>query len=216
MAAYSFSRNGQPTGKAGYRVAYSAGGSATDPHAATINGRPEVIWELVRGNGSGLLQSSVWHPYQPPDLATRLGLNIGNLLGNIAFVLFGSLAFGGAFAALNLLAIAALCLLWFPTGRLLPRGLAWTGYAIALTGGLLWLFARAPDPPSGIFIISGLGWPYGLLAAVGGGFVAWWTGRWFFARQEAVFRAVSMAAAGFYFVAVMYAVIFIEGQIGKI
>jgi hypothetical protein len=216
MAAYGFNRSGQPAVPAGYRIAYSAGGSATDPHAATVDGRPVVIWELIRGNGSGLLQSSVSHPYQPPDLATRLGLNVGNLYGNIAFVILGSLVFGAAFAAINLLAIGALCLLWFPLGRLLPRRLAWPSYAIALTLGLLWLFARQPDPPSGIFIISGLGWPYGLIAALGGGFVAWWAGRWPFTRQDAVFRAASMATTGFYFVAVMYAVIFIEGQIGKI
>jgi ABC-type dipeptide/oligopeptide/nickel transport system permease subunit len=216
MAAYGFNRSGQPAGPTGHRIDYSAGGSATDPHAATINGRPEVIWELIRGNGSGLLQSSVWHPYEPPDLATRLGLNIGTLYGNIAFVIFGSLAFGAAFAAINLLAIAVLCLLWFPLGSLLPRRFAWPAYAAALTLGLLWLFARHADPPSGILIISGLGSPYGLLAALSGGFVAWWSGRWFFARQDALFRAASMAVTGFYFVAVMYAVVFIEGQIGKI
>jgi peptide/nickel transport system permease protein len=216
VAAYGFNRKGQAVAPAGYRIAYSAGGSATDPHGATVHGRPVVIWELIRGNGSGLLQSSVSHPYQPPDLATRLGLNIGNLYGNIAFVVFGSLAFGAVFAVINLLAIAVLSVLWFPLGRLLPRRLAWPAYAVVLTLGLLWLFARQPDTPSGVFIISGLGWPYGLIAALGGGFVAWWAGRWFFARQDAVFRAVSMAATGFYFVAGMYAVIFIEGQIGKI
>jgi peptide/nickel transport system permease protein len=216
MAAYPFNQRGRPVGTAGYRIAYSAVGSATDPHASTINGRPAVIWELIRGNGSGLLASSVSRPYQPPDLATRLGLNIGNLYGNIAFVTFGSLAFGAAFTAVNLLAIAVLCLLWFPLGRLLPRRFAWPAYGIALTLALLWLFARHPDPPSGIFIISGLAWPYGMIAALGGGFIACWAGHWFFARQDAVFRAASMATSGLYFVAVMYAVLFIEGQIGKI
>jgi peptide/nickel transport system permease protein len=215
LAAYSFNRKGEATGLAGERVTYTGGGSATDPHASTIRGQPVVIWLMNRA-GSGVLESSMRHLYRPPDLATHLGLNIGNLYGNIAFVIFGSLAFGAVFVAINLLAIAVLCLLWLPLGRFLPRRQAWPGYAIALALGLLWLFARHPDPPSGILIISGLGSPYGLIAALGGGFVAWWAGRWFFARQDSLFRAASMAMSGFYFVAVMYAVTFIEGQIGKI
>jgi peptide/nickel transport system permease protein len=215
MAAYPFDARGRPASVAGERVAYDGGGDATLPHAGLVNGCPAVLWEKVRLAGA-VAESSLSHPYTGPDLLTRLGLNIGPLWQNLAFVLFGALALGIGIATINLVPAVVLALLSLLLRRLVPRFWLWPAYALLVTVVLLLLFARSANPPSFIIVISGLASPYGLIAALGGGVLSWWSGRSFFRHQDDLFRAAYMALSGFAFVAGMYAVTVLEAQIGRI
>jgi ABC-type dipeptide/oligopeptide/nickel transport system permease subunit len=215
MASFPFNARGQPTGLSGERIAYDGGGDATLPHAGLVDGRPTVLWQKVRLTG-GETEAVRFHPYQAPDLLTHLGLNIGPLWQNIGFLLIGAIGLGIGIATINLLTAAVLALLSIPILRSLPRFWAWPAYALLITLVLLALFARTANPPPFILIITNLAFPYGLVAALGGGALAWWAGRSFFRRQDDLFRAVSMALTGVAFVGAMYALIVLEGQIGRI
>lgn len=215
MAVYHFNRNGVLANPSPERVSYDAGGLAQQPSAAAVRGRPQMIWARV-GATTASLESASSHPFRGPDLLTRLGLNIGNIWGNIAFVTFGALALGVGLIAINLLLILALALLSIPLRRVVPYYWLVPAYAVVLGVTLLLLFAPYPNPPAVVLVISGLGAPYGLWAALGGTALAAWAGWFPFRRQDSLFRAISMTITGFYFVSVMYAVIFIEGQIGRI
>lgn len=214
LAAYRFGPRGTGIGEP-QRVSYEGGGDVTDPQAATVKGRPVVIWDKVRGMDAVLIASR-WHPRQAPDLLTRFGLNVGNPVANVLFLTLGALTIGVGIAAINLLAILVLALAYVLLRRLFPRDIAWPAYAAVLAVALLWLFGRGGGAPPVVFVISGLAPPYGLLAAAVGAAVAWWAGRMLYGRQDALFRAISMAATALYVVAVLYAVVFVEGQIGRI
>jgi hypothetical protein len=215
MAVYYFDRNGTVSNPLPERLSYDAGGLAQQPAAMAVGGRPSVMWAKVR-QSTALLQSASAHAFRGPNLLTQLGLNIGNVWGNIAFVTFGALTLAVGLVAINLLVIVALALLSIPLRRIVPYRHLVPAYTVVLGLALLALFALHPNPPAFVLVISGLDAPYGLWAALGGTFLAGWAGWFLYRRQDALFRAISMAMTGFYFVSVMYAVIFIEGQIGRI
>jgi hypothetical protein len=203
-------------GRAGapQRVNYDGGGKAANPRAQSVRGRPLVIWQKVRGDGASL-EGTAYHPRQPPELLTRLGLNVGSLWGNIALVLFGSVAGGIALTVVNVFLLLPLAVVWLLVRRL-PPAVRWPLYLAAIAALLAWIFARSGSLPGYVLVISALGVPYDWLAVAGAVFVSAWSGHYLLSRQESGMRATAMALIALLVVAAMYAVIFIQGQITKI
>ncbi|HZS93294.1 MAG TPA: ABC transporter permease [Chloroflexota bacterium] len=205
------------------RVSYDPGGDADYPVAGTVAGKPRVVWEHVTANNA-ILEAATRGPYRPPDLPTRLGLNIGPAWVNILLLLAGALAGGALVAAFNAVLIAILVALWFPVSWIAPRRLRWPVYLVVIAAVLWWVFIDQAVLPSWIIFISGLGAPTGwfgerlaaILAVAGGVFVAGWAGRYLWPRQETIFRAVLMAFASVYVVGILAALIYIQGQIQQV
>jgi hypothetical protein len=196
------------------RVNYDGGGKAANPHAQSVRGHPLVIWQKVRGDGAALV-GTAYHPSRPPGLLTRLGLNVGNLWGNIALVLFGSLAGGIALTVINVFLLLPLAAVWLLVRRL-PGGVRWPLYLAAIAALLAWIFARSGSLPGYVLVITALGVPYDWLAVAGAMFVSAWSGHYLLGRQESGLRATAMALIALFVVAAMYAVTFIQGQITKV
>jgi hypothetical protein len=195
-------------------VNYEGGGSVANPHATTVSGRRSIIWERFRLYSSQIM-GTTYHPHAPPDLLTQLGLNVGSLWGNLALVIFGSLGGGIALALINIYLLVPLILVWLLVRRL-PSLLRWPVFLTAIAGLLTYVFALRSPLPSYVLVVTAFGYPYAWLAVAGAVFVSGWSGRYLFARQEGAMRAMAMAMLALYFVAVMYAVMYIEGQIGRI
>jgi len=213
LVASEFSGQGLPLGQE--RVNYDAGGSIANPQAGRAGRRPVIIWEKVRLRSTSTLVGTAYHRFAPPDLLTRLGLNLGALWGNIALVLFGSLGAGLALTLVNVYLLVPLIVVWLLIRRLPPR-FRWPLFLAAIALLLAWIFALGPTVPDYVLVMTTLGVPSAWLAVAGGVLVAAWSGRHFLFRQESALRATAMALIALYFVAIMYAVIYIEGQIGKI
>jgi len=213
LVASGFSGQGLPLDQE--RVNYDAGGSIANPQAGRVGKRPVIIWEKVRLRSTSTLVGTAYHHFAPPDLLTRLGLNLGALWGNIALVLFGSLGAGLALTLVNVYLLVPLIVVWLLIRRLPPR-FRWPLFLAALALLLAWIFALGPTVPDYVLVMTTLGVPSAWLAVAGGVVVAGWAGRYFLFRQESALRATAMALIALYFVAIMYAVIYIEGQIGRI
>lgn len=209
-----FDSNGTPVGQP-QRVAFDGGGSAANPHAATINGRAVVVWQRVRSAVADL-EGTAYRPFTPPDLITRLGLNVGSLWGNIGLVVVGALAGGFALAIINVFLLLLLLLLWLPIGRLFGRRLRWWIFTAVIGLVLAWLFGSGAAPPGIVVVIGALGSPGGWVAVLGGVFAALWVGQFIVRRQDAIFRAAAMALASLYVIGALYAVIFIQSEITRI
>lgn len=215
MGALGVNVHGHATTPEPERVAYDGGGAAVDPHAGVGGGGPMVIWQKVR-SGTAALEGTAYHPAQPPDLLTHLGLNIGNVWANIGVVILGALTLGVGITAINLGPILVLALLRLAAGRVVPGRYAWPAYVVLLAIVFIWFFALSASPPPFVLFTLTLPWPYTWAMAAGAILASWWVGRTLFRRQETAFRAMSMATVGFYVPAVLYAVLFIEGQLGRI
>lgn len=192
------------------RVAYTGGGGAANPVAVG----KAVFWELA-GFSHNWLQGTVYHVAQPPDLLTRFGLNIGNPWQNLALLLFGSLGGGLLLALINLYLLLPLALLWLVL-RGLPARVRWPLFLAALASLLALLFALPAQVPAYVLVITSLGFPTNWLAVAAGVFIAGWAGHFLLAHQERATRAFATAFLGLYILAVLYAVVFIQGQIGQI
>jgi hypothetical protein len=158
---------------------------------------------------------SVSHPAGSPDLLTRFGLNIGNVWVNLLFVIFGAIAIGAGAALANLLIPAVLMGIWLLLSRMFLGRVLWGVYFPVICGALVYLFGRS-ELPSYVQMISELGSPVNWVAVIGGVVLAWWAGFLLLTRQDAVIRASGMALAGIYFVGMMWAVVWLEGQITQI
>jgi len=213
LVASGFSGQGLPLSQE--RVNYDAGGAVANPQAGRVGRRPVIIWEKVHLVSTSTLVGTVYHRFAPPDLLTRLGLNLGALWGNIALVLFGSLGAGLALTLVNVYLLVPLIVVWLLIRRLPPR-IRWPVFLVALGLLLAWIFALGPTVPDYVLVMTTLGFPSAWLAVAGGVVVAGWSGRYFLFRQESALRATAMALIALYFVAIMYAVMYIEGQIGRI
>jgi peptide/nickel transport system permease protein len=197
------------------RVNYDAGGSVANPHAGTVAGRPVILWQRLPGLGGGELVGTAYHPNASPDLLTRLGLNVGNIWGNLALIVFGALGGGIAIALVNVYLLAPLIAVWLVVRRMPPL-IRWPLFTIAIAGLLAYIFAVPATLPSWVLVMTALEVPYAWLTVAGAVFVSGWSSRYLLVRQESALRATAMALIGLYFVAAMYAVMYIEGQIGKI
>jgi hypothetical protein len=184
-----------------------------------VASRPEVIWEKIH-LGQATLEGTVWHPSQPPDLLTQLGLNIGNLWANIALVALGSLGGGIALTFINLFLLLPLIPAWMVIRRLVPGFLRWYLYLAAIAVLLVLVFALPASLPPYVLALPSLIAPltplYRWLAVAGGVFVSYWCGRYLLFRQESALRATAMAAIVLYGVTVMYALIYIQNELGRI
>jgi hypothetical protein len=211
LLANRFTGNGTPTSSE--RVSYEGGGNAANPLAARVGRYPSVLWLKVRA-GDALLEGTSYHPHQPPDLLTHLGLNIGNLWQNVALELFGPLAGGIALRVVNIFLLLPLLPVWLVVRRFPPR-LRWPLYLAAMAALLAWVFVRSFLPGS-VLVMTSLGMPDAWYAVAGAAVVSGWSGRYLLARQESGMRATAMAVIALAFVAAMDTVMFIQGQITRI
>jgi hypothetical protein len=203
------------------RVSYDGGGNPANPRAGTVGGRPQVVWQKVRGDGT-TLQGVSYHPFQSPDLLTRLGLNIGSLPGNLLLVIVGSLGGAILLTVINVFLLVPLLPVWFVIRRIVSGRVRWPLFLTALSVLLAWIFAGHPAPPGYVIVISGLTGaagldaPYRWLAVAGAIFVAAWANRYLYDRQESPLRAAATALTAVYFIAAMYLVLFIQVEIARI
>jgi peptide/nickel transport system permease protein len=203
------------------RVSYDGGGNPANPRAGTVGGRPRVIWQKVRGNGS-ILQGASYRTSQPPDLLTHLGLNIGSLPGNLLLVIVGSLGGAILLTVVNIFLLAPLLPVWFVVRRIVSGRVRWPLFLAALAFLLAWVFGGHPSPPGYVVVISGLSGAarldalYRWLAVAGAVFVAAWANRYLFDRQESSLRAAATALTAVYFVAAMYLILFIQAEVTRI
>ncbi|HZS93834.1 MAG TPA: hypothetical protein VFA78_03485, partial [Chloroflexota bacterium] len=201
------------------RVNFDSGGDVASPEAVIRGGRPQVLWEKVTANGA-VVEGTVYHHAQPPDLTTRLGLNIGNLWGNLLFIVVAGLGFGVVITTANVLLLGILIALWLPAGRLPPL-VRWPVYIAAVAAVLAWIFVARPAPPGWIAVISALGtrsgWfgntVAGLVAVAAAIFVSGWLSRAFWSRQDDLVRAVLTAISAVYVIAVLAAVAIVQAQL---
>jgi peptide/nickel transport system permease protein len=203
------------------RVSYDGGGNPANPRAGTVGGRPQVVWQKVRGDGT-TLQGVSYHPFQSPDLLTRLGLNIGSLTGNLLLVIVGSLGGAILLTVVNIFLLIPLLPVWFVIRRIVSGRVRWPLFLTALALLLTWIFAGHASPPSYVVVISGLTGaarldaPYRWLVVAGAIFVVAWANRHLYDRQESPLRAAATALTGVYFIATMYLILFIQVEITRI
>jgi hypothetical protein len=198
------------------RVEYSSNGTAAFPRAGMVRGRPAILWEKLANDGLGaVIEGSIYRPASP-SLAARLGIGVGNAAGNLAMIVVGALLFGAVLTVGNLPALLALILAWLPIGRFAPRRTRLALYLGFVAAALIAVFAVPKSPPAFILFMSGIGRPYGWLAAGGAVFVGYWTGRRLVGHQEPILRAAAIGIAAFYFVAVIYAATAVQAELGRI
>src|SRR5579871_2279113 len=173
-----------------------------------VGGRPAAIWEREHAGGAALV-GTLWHPHAPPDLLTHLGLNLGNLWADIAIIVFGALGVGVAVALANVFLLTPLIVLCLVIRRFPPR-LRWPVLLAAMAVLLAWVFAVPASLPGYVLVMTSFGVPDAWLAMAGAVFVAGWSGRHFLMRQESAMRATATALIALYFIAVMYAVMYLE------
>lgn len=212
LQATTFNRAGTVLSR--QRVAYDGGGSASNPLALALHGHPRVFWQKVRLRNARV-EGAVYHSTSPPDLLTRLGLNIGTVWQNIGLVLFGSLAAGVLLALINVYVLLPLVPVWLLLRRMQATR-RWPLFALATGVLLALLFALPASPPSFVLAIGTLGFPSAWLAVLGAALISFWSGRFVLYMQERSFRATACALIALTVVAAMYGVIFIEGQVGQI
>jgi len=211
-----------PSGRQiGYgRVAYDAGGEASNPRAGTIAGRAEVLWQKSALRGD-VLEGSVYHPAHSPDLLTRLGLNIGNVWANLVLITFGALGIGIVLTAINAFLLLPLIPVWMVARRLGAR-LCWPVYALAIGLLLVYGLLLPPYVPAYVLGVRSLVGALALdpldrsLIAIGALVASYWLGAVVLRRQEAWLRAAVMGATALSFVLVIYAELFIQSQLGRI
>lgn len=210
--------SGRPIGYG--RVAYDAGGEASNPRAGTIAARAEVLWQKFALRGD-VLEGSVYHPARSPDLLTRLGLNIGNVWANLVLIAFGAIGIGIVLTAINAFLLLPLIPVWMVARRLGGR-LCWPVYALAIGLLLVYGLLRPQFVPAYLLGVRSL---VGALAldpldrgfiAVGALLASYWLGPVVLRRQEAWLRAAVMGATALSFVLIIYAELFIQSQLGRI
>jgi hypothetical protein len=210
-----FDRNGNPIGLQ-QRVAYDGGGTAANPHAATVAGRPQAVWEKTALHATTLEGTAYRAATIPPGLLVRMGLNVGNLATNILFLVLGSLAGGLGIAAVNPIVLFVLILLWLPVGWIVPRRLRWMVYLALIGLVLARIFGSGGSPPPYVIFIDALGSPGGWIAVAAAIFITFWAGQLIFRRLDPLFRAATMAVTSIYVIGALYAVIYVQGEITKI
>jgi hypothetical protein len=211
--ATSFDTHGNPTSTE--RVAYDSGGDAAYPVAAMVGGSPRVIWEKF-GRSTTTFEATEYRKSVTPSLADRLGLGVGNSLANFAFLSIGSLAVAAPLTLLNVLILIPLLFVWIPISRFLPERFRWPSHVAIVTSALLLIFGVRSFANGWAFVLGPLGAPLSWLAIAGAVFVGVWISRVGMREREPAFRAAVMVVSAFYFVAAMWALTGIEGQLSVI
>jgi hypothetical protein len=163
-----------------------------------------------------MLEGSEYQRSIAPSLAERLGLGLGNSLANFMFLSVGSLAVAVPLTLVNILILAPLLLLWIPISRLVPDRFKWPSYVAIVAATLVLVFAVRSFANGWAFVLGPLGAPLSWLAVASGVFVGVWISRVGMKEREPAFRAAVMVLTAFYFVATMWALTGIEGQLSVI
>jgi hypothetical protein len=198
------------------RLEYLAG-TQSNPHAAVVDGTPQVIWERTQ-QGSAGFQGALYHPRGVPNLAARLGLGLGNPWEEAAIVVVGAVSLATIASTVNILIIFGLTLLGWSLIYLLRKLPGrWVVYACFLTLGLYLTLVVPGGPTLFLTPIPTLGlaaMPFGLIAASGSLFFMTWSAYTALRRLDDMYRAAIMAFLGLYFFAFLEASVFIEQHLG--
>jgi hypothetical protein len=170
-----------------------------------------VIWEKNLYTGRTIFKGTAYRPAEPPDLAARMGLNIGPVWINLAVVILGSLAAGVPLTAVNVFLVGLLILLWVAVSRLITSWLRWPVFTALAAAVLAWAFAIRSTAPGFIYILTPWDAPYGWIAVAGAVFVSAWAGIFLLRHQDSWFRASAMAVIAIYFLAALSAAVGIQG-----
>lgn len=195
-------------------VVGDSGGSINNPRAGIVRGEPAVIWERETASLQEAIEGSVYHPSQAP-IAARFGLSVGNVWISLALLILGVLFTALFLAVANFLTFLVLLLAWIPIGRFAPKSQQWTAYLAIIALILAAIFIVSKPAPAWVFALPAFGPRYGTLAVGGAVFVSFWTGRRLFGHEEPIFRAAAMAFVALYFVAVVSAVLVVQGEMGQ-
>lgn len=200
------------------RVTFEAA-SDQAPVAVPLAGRPGVLWQALPTNTN--LTTVEYSRFSPrplpaPSVWARLGLGLNNPLGSFALLVVGGVAIGILIAAANVILIMALVALYLLVFRTVQGRWKWYAYAAAITAVFFGLFVAwgAPSPP--VLFLTALSQSSSVLALLGLLLFVGWFGRMGLRRTEDVYRAGAMAAAAFFFLGFLQALILMQGQIARI
>jgi ABC-type dipeptide/oligopeptide/nickel transport system permease subunit len=219
IGAIAFDRFGRSSG-AIERVNFEPGERSHNPQAGISGGLPAVVWQEAQSNGRTIVEGTTYRPAVPPDLATRFGLNIGSVWANMLLLVLGSLTMGLLFTVVNVPFVALTIVLSACTGRLFRGPLRWQVYTAVLSAALALTFAVPSTLPPFVIGLQGLIAPleplYRWLGVAGAVFVGYWIGHHLAREQEPLLRATAMALSALYFIAVMYAALSIQFEMGQV
>lgn len=219
IAAIHVAANGSSAG-VGQRVSFDPYDAPANPQAGSVHGRPQLIWQNIQSETAAFMEGVVYHTARPPDLATRLGLNIGNVWANAAFVILGSLAGGIVLAAGNVALLCLLVLPWVPIRHLVPHPARWPTYLLAVGVLLVLVFVLNQGAPPWVLLMSGLIAPLDAasrwLAVTGATVAASWVSITLLRGQEPLLRAAVTVVIAVWFVAILYAALAIQFQITQL
>lgn len=188
------------------------------PRPIVAQGRPAVLWQASPNTSVTRLEVSHFTPATigPPNLWTRFGLGLANPLGNIVLLILGGAAFGLLIAAVNVLLVLALAVVYILAFRLVsPRWRPVLFAALLAVALFIILVAlHAPFPP--VLILSQLSPRLGGVAVAGMALFVYLISRSLLRRFDETYRAGVMAFLALYFLAFLQALTVIQGQLGRI
>lgn len=212
LVSLGFDSSGTPTNYE--RVNYEGDDVATVA-AGSASGEPRALWQRSTTTRA-TIESARYHSGQPPDLLTRLGLNIGSLWANLGFLVVGSLVAATFYTLSNVGLVLALLFAFWLFSHWVPAGWRLGMHGLLVTVVFLYVFVLQPSPPPFVLSITALGAFTGWIAILSGLALGLWTDLCFFRRLDAVFRAAMLVIVPLYCVAFVYAITIVQAEIGRI
>jgi hypothetical protein len=199
------------------RVAYE-GALDDQPEPILLRGEPAVVWQAEQSGGHATIETSRFSPatVQAPSPAEQFGLGVANPLGAIAILIFGGVGLGVLIAAANILIILALVLVYIVAFRFADRRWKWSAFGVVVSALVYVLLVPlgAPSPPV-LFLTSFAGLA-GVLALAGALLFTVLLNQLLLRRLDDVYRAAIMATCTLFFLGFLQALVFVQGQLGRI
>jgi hypothetical protein len=216
LTSIELNERGQPLGTPD-RVVYE-GALDDQPEPAVLGGQPAVVWQAVQNGEVVAIESSRYSPaaLPAPTPEEQFGLGVTNPLGALAVLVFGGLGLAVLIAAANVLIILALVLIYIILFRTARGTWKWYAFGITLAAFVYILLVPldAPSPPV-LFLTSFVG-AAGVIAIGGACVFAVLLNRLLLRRLEDVYRAAVMSCTALFFLGFVQALVFVQGQLGRI
>ena len=192
------------------RVSFS--GFAANPRASVFQGAPQVIWQVDGPHGE-VFESSGYHASVPVSVPERMGMGVGTIPLDIAFLAAGALLVAIPVTAINGMIVIPLLLIWYPISRLIPVRYRWPVHAGLVALVLVLVFAIKSFANSWALLMGPIGARLDWIGIAGAIFVGCWISRVGLRNEEGVFRAAGLVLGVFYFLAAMWALAGIEARL---
>lgn len=212
LVSLGFDSSGIPTNYE--RVSYE-GDDVAAVAAGSASGEPRVLWQRSTTT-LATIESARYHPAQPPNLLTRLGLNIGSLWANLGFLVVGSLVAASFYTLSNAGLVLALLFAFWLFCHWVPAGWRLGIHGLLVAVVFVYVFVLQPSPPPFVLSITALGAITGWIAILSGLAIGLWTDLCFISRLDAVFRAAMLVIVPLYCVAFVYAITIVQAEIERI